>query len=174
MARTRAITGLMLMLLFAAAATDAAAQSQPPAVFGLAGALVQKADYDNARSGTTIGPTIGFQVRTGRLRATAFSFELMGQPNPARQKRLEYEDSFAPFYAMGGAEIGRRTYVRLSAGVTTVTSAGPMAGLAIGFERPTGASLLSGAEFVIRVGGAAGEIGAMAGVQLRLGAGVRR
>ncbi len=115
-----------------------------------------------------IGPTLGFQFRTARSGAAGYVFELMAQTVPAMDRHALFEDPFAPFYLMGGVEIGRRRYIRLSAGFTTVDSMAPMAGVALGVERG-GRGLLTDAEFIVRVGGRANALGVLTGVQLRIG-----
>ena len=118
-----------------------------------------------------IGPTLGFQFRTPRNGPAAYVFELMAQPVPAWDRHALFEDPFAPFYLAGGVEIGRKKYIRVSAGFTTVGSVAPIAGLALGLEN--GGRLLTGAEFVVRMGGRPHAYGVLAGLQLRLGVNAR-
>ena len=119
-----------------------------------------------------IGPTVGFQFRTSRDGSIAYVYELSAQFVPARVRHQTFEDPFAPFYAMGGAEFWRGRYLRLSVGFTTIDNMAPIAGLAVGIE--TGTGLLTGAEVIVRVGGRPNALGVLAGVQLRIGGFVGR
>lgn len=154
------------------ASTTSAQTPQPVAVFGVGGVVYQAIAHSEADPGAfnTLGPTIGFQFRTARSGSIGYVFELMADPVPARDRHKLFDDSFAPFYGMAGIEIGRRRYIRLSAGATTMDEIAPIAGIAIGFE--SGGSqtgLLTGAEFIVRAGGRKDAVGVFAGIQLRVG-----
>jgi hypothetical protein len=158
-------------------AVPAAAQqtTQPTAVFAAAGIIRQQVvhGFGGRREPSVIGPTLGFQLRTERRGRVGFVFEGMAQLAPAKDRRKLYEEAFAPFYLMGGFEIGRRRYIRLSGGVTTVDRAALMAGAALGVES-NGRGIVTGAEVVIRVGGQPNALGVIAGIQVRVGGFIRQ
>jgi hypothetical protein len=146
--------------------TTAAAQStrEPGAAMLVAGVIYQKAIFgdDSPKTAAAVGPAVGLLLRSGRSGRTAFTLEIIAQPNPPINPH--YTESFAPFVVMGGAQIGRRTYVRLSGGVMTVTNIAPMIGLAAGIERPVGTRSVA-VEGVARAGGSPGAFGGATGLQ---------
>ena len=159
----------VLMLGLGPAAAWAEPGREAPATLAVAGIVYQQAVFgdDSPKTNHAIGPTLGVLFRGPRSGRTALTFEAMLQPRPAENPH--YPESFAPFHLMAGAQIGRRTYTRLSGGITSVGGVAPIVGLAIGAERPFGATWLAGAEFVVRAGGVVGAAGAFAGAQFFLG-----
>ena len=158
------------MLLYA---VPAFAQQQPTtetAVYAVGGILAQQLvrSSPDRPPANNIGPTIGLQLRMDRAARAGFVFEIMAQPVSAKDRHSLYEDSFAPFYLIGGVEFGRRPYARLSAGFTTVDRMALMGGVAVGLSSG-GKGLLTDAEFVIRAGGPPRAFGILAGLQVRIG-----
>lgn len=173
MTRMRMIAAVVGFVL--AGASSAFAQQQaalppePMAVFAVGGVLSQqivKAPEHPGSFGST-GPTLGFQYRTARSGAAAFVFEIAAQLLPAHVRYPQYEDQLSPFYMLGGAEFGRRKYVRISAGFSTIDDMVPMVGVAAGFN--SGQGVLTGAEFIVRACGRPHAMGILAGVQVRFG-----
>lgn len=164
------LTGVIVSaLILGPTAAWAETRREGPALFGVAGIVYQQAVFgdDNPKGSHAIGPTFGGLVRGPRSGRAALTFEAMLQPRPTTNPH--YAESFAPFHAMAGAQIGRRTYARLSGGITSVGGAAPIVGVAVGRERPFGATRLAGAEFVVRAGGVIGAAGVFAGAQVFLG-----
>lgn len=173
MGRMRWIAAIVGFVLLRASSASAQQQTalppEPMAVYVAGGVLSQqivKAPDHPGSFGST-GPTLGFQYRTARSGNAAFVFEIAAQLLPAHVRYPQYDDQLAPFYLLGGVEVGRRKYVRISAGFSTIDDMVPMVGLAAGFN--SGQGVLTGAEFVVRACGRPHAMGVMAGVQLRLG-----
>lgn len=137
---------------------------EAPTAFVVAGTVYQRAVFgdDSPKSSAAVGPVVGLLFRSGRSGRTALTLELIAQPNPPDNPH--YPESFAPVVAMAGVQIGRRTYVRLSGGVTTVSNIAPMLGLAVGIERQIRTRRI-GLEVVTRAGGSPGVFGGGIGVQ---------
>ena len=154
--------GLVLVSASTAAAQQALPQEEM-AVFAVGGVLSQQIVKAPSEPGSfgSVGPTVGFQYRTARSGKAAFVFEISGQLVPAKVRYRLYDDQLAPFDMLGGIEIGRGKYVRISAGFSTIDDMVPMVGVAAGFEN--GRGRLAGAEFVVRACGRPHAMGVMAG-----------
>ncbi len=150
----------------APAAAQQTTPDEPVAVFGVGGVLVQRVARDGQLS--TTGPTVGFQYRSTHQGAAGFSLEISVQLSPAKDRHPLIADSLAPFYLMGGVEVGRGTYVRLSLGFTSVATVAPIAGIAVGRES-RGRGPVTGLEFIARVAGTRKSFGVLAGFQARIG-----
>jgi hypothetical protein len=164
--RRMLVTVAMAGVVTGAAPVMAGAQTlrEDPATFVVVGAVYQRAVFgdDNPKASAEVGPTIGLLFRSGRSGRSALTLEIVAQPNPPHNPH--YQESFAPIVVMAGAQMGRRTYVRLSGGVTTVTNIAPMLGIAVGIERPIRSRRI-GLEVVTRAGGSPGVFGGAMGVQ---------
>jgi hypothetical protein len=128
---------------------------------------------DDPRGTSAIGPTLGFQLRRHPAHRTGFSFEATLQPTGIDNPH--FDETLRSIYVQAGAEIGRRMYVRPSAGVAFQFWSGAFAadpsialafGVAIGYRRPPGERASFWPELVARVSGGPGIGHAMVGVQV--------
>lgn len=145
-------------------------QKEEPAVLGAPGFVHTSALFgdDDPQRARGNGLTLGLLVRGPRSGRSAWVFEATLQPDPVQNPH--FAEGFAPLYFQAGRQIGRRVYVRPSAGVVLQSGAlAAVVGVAVGWEHQFRNGLIGAPEFIIRGAGAIGIAGWMAGVQVPIG-----
>jgi hypothetical protein len=165
------VTALVTAALIFAKTAAAQEAKDHTAVLVVPGVIYQYAIFgdDNPKSDRGPGFTIGAQVRSPRSGPLVFVAEAMLQPNAVQNPH--YAESFLPLYIQGGAQFGRRLYVRPSGGLGFQSGQlVPVLGVAIGRRHLVGTRFLADAEFVVRVSGSHGLAGIVAGLHIPIGA----
>lgn len=150
------------------------ARAQPPdedrrSVWIAGGVVLQSGmfgDDDPLRSKPQLGPTLSIGIRRHPTHLVGLAFETAFEPMPIRNPH--FDESVSRVYLQLGPEIGRRAYVRPTAGGAvnfwsgTRSSSGPSVAPALavtaGYRPTSRGDLRIQPEFVIRV---AAEVGAV-------------
>jgi hypothetical protein len=127
---------------------------------------------DDPEATSNTGVVLGMQVRhrtAGRVHA---SLEIALQPTGLRNPH--FDETLRTLYVLAGPEIGRRTYVRPTAGVALQMWSGSLAesganfalaiGVAVGRRANTRRMWLN-PEFIVRCSGSPGAASTMIGIQ---------